>query len=90
MSDEMWSMQWKTTKKEAWWPKCAAPRLVYDSALFETFMHVYVVRTIRTTKLVSERKYIPPPEVGSREGHVQRVCTKFRDVSLRNGVDIIH
>ena len=34
------SMQRKTAK-EAWQPKCAAPRLVHDSALsFETFMHV--------------------------------------------------
>ena len=28
------SMQRKPAKKEAWRPKCAAPRLVYDSALF--------------------------------------------------------
>ena len=33
----------KKAIKEAEWPKCAAPRLVYDSALFfETCMHVYV------------------------------------------------
>ena len=32
------SMQRKTARKEAWWPKCAAPRLVYDATLFsETF-----------------------------------------------------
>ena len=36
------SMQRKTAK-EAWWPNCEAPGLVYASALFfETFMHVYV------------------------------------------------
>ena len=29
--------------KDPWRPKCAAPRLVYDSALFfETFIHVYI------------------------------------------------
>ena len=40
------SMQRKTAKKEAWRPKCAAPRLVDDSALFlETSMHVYVRTT---------------------------------------------
>ena len=27
---------------KAWRPKCASPRLVYDFALFETFMHVHV------------------------------------------------
>ena len=32
--------------KELEWSKCAAPRLVYDSALFfETCMHVYVRTT---------------------------------------------
>ena len=32
----------KTATEEAWRPKCAAPRLDGDSALFfETFMHVY-------------------------------------------------
>ena len=43
-SDEILpSIQWKAAIKEAGWPKCAAPRLVYDSALFfETCMHVYV------------------------------------------------
>ena len=44
MSNEILSsIQWKTAIKEAEWPKCAAPRLVYDSPLFfETCMHVYV------------------------------------------------
>ena len=42
-------------KEDAWRPKCAAPRLVYDFALFfETFMHVYV-RTIRTTKYIQRK-----------------------------------
>ena len=51
MPDDIYlsSMQRKTAKKEAWRPKCAAPRLVCDSALFfETFMHVYVRRTYNT------------------------------------------
>ena len=43
MSDEILSsIQWKAAIKEAEWPKCAAPRLVDNSALFETRMHVYV------------------------------------------------
>ena len=44
MSDDFLSlMQRKTAKNEAWRQKCAAPKLVYDSALFfETCMHVYV------------------------------------------------
>ena len=47
MSDEILSsIQWKAAIKEAEWPKCASPRLVYDSALFfETCMHVYVRTT---------------------------------------------
>ena len=57
MSDDIFSsMQQKTARKEAWRPKCAAPRLVYDSALFfETFMHVYV-RKISTNKYVQRKK----------------------------------
>ena len=36
----------KTAEKEAWRPKCTAPKLVCEYALFlETFMHVYVPRT---------------------------------------------
>ena len=46
MSDEILSVQWKAAIKEAEWPTCAAPRLVYDSALFfETCLHVYVRTT---------------------------------------------
>ena len=50
-SDEILpSIQWKAAIKEAGWPKCAAPRLVYDSALFfETCMHVYVRTTYDQT-----------------------------------------
>ena len=42
MSDDFLSlMQRKTAKNEAWRPKCAAPKLVYDTALFfETLMSV--------------------------------------------------
>ena len=40
------SIQWEAAIKEAEWPKCAAPRLVYDSALlFETFIMQVYVRT---------------------------------------------
>ena len=47
MSDEILSsIPWKRAMKTAEWPKCAAPRLVYDSALFyETCMRVYVRTT---------------------------------------------
>ena len=54
------SMQRRTEKKEAWWPKCAAHRPVYDSALFfEISMHVYVVPTIPwyRTDLVFKKKH---------------------------------
>ena len=41
-------------KKEAWRPECAAPRLVYDSALFfETFMHVLRMAGKKRKKLRS-------------------------------------
>ena len=51
------SMQRKTAK-EAWRPKCAAPRLVYDSALFfETF---YARTSIRTC-------YVPPNIFGEKK-----------------------
>ena len=60
MSDEILSsIQWKAAIKEAEWPKCAAPTLVYDSTLFfETCMHVYV----RTTydQNYSAKKKAPP------------------------------
>ena len=56
--------------KEAWRPKCVAPRLVYDSAFFfETSMHVYV-RTIITTTYVQRKKKEAPSEVRSRDEHV--------------------
>ena len=43
---DMFLMQRNTAKKEAWRPRCAAHRLVYDSEFFlETFMHVYVRTT---------------------------------------------
>ena len=49
------SMQRKAAKKDAWRPKCAAPRLVYDSALFfETFVYVCVRTTYE--QMYSEKK----------------------------------
>ena len=67
-------MQPKTAKKEAWRLKCAAPRLVYDSAIFsETFMHVYV-RTTYDQIYSAKIKKNPPDEVRSRDGHVEHVC----------------
>ena len=53
------SMQRKPAKKEAWRPKCAAPRLVYDSALFfETFVHVrmYVTYYVRLNNSVKRKR----------------------------------
>ena len=47
---------------------CAAPRLVYDSALFfETCMHVYVRTTYDQIHSAKIKKH--PPEVRSRDGH---------------------
>ena len=83
MSDEILSsIQWKAAIKEAAWPKCAAPRLVYDSALFfETCMDVYV----RTTyDQIYSAKIKAPPEVRSRDGHTCRTCVqKFRSFSYK-------
>ena len=62
--------------KEAWRPKCAAPRVVYDSALsFETFMHVYVLTTYTTNYNQRKKTHRHTPEVRSRHGHVEHVCT---------------
>ena len=76
-------MQRQTAKKEAWRPKCAAPRLVYGSALFlDTFIHVYV-RTIRTTKYIrrNKKKEIPGGQV---LGWTCRTCVQnFRVYLLK-------
>ena len=66
------SIQWEAAIKVAEWPKCAAPRLIYDSALFfETCIHVYV-RTcyVRSNILGENKKH--SPEVRSRDGHTYR------------------
>ena len=73
-------MQQKTARKEAWRPKCAARRLVYDSALFKTFMHVYV-RTMYDQTYSAKRRKNPPPEVRFRDGHVEHVCKKSGSIS---------
>ena len=76
-------MQRKTAKKEAWRPKCATPRLVYYSALFfETFMHVYVLRT-RPNTFSQKNKKKHPSEVGSRDGHVEHVCKSSASICKR-------
>ena len=82
-------MQRKTARKEAWRPKCAAPRLVYDSALFfETCMHVYV-RTIRTTKYIQWKKKKGSPLGGQVSGWKCNCVQNIRVYLLdRNGVDI--
>ena len=73
------STQWKAAIKEAEWPKSAAPRLVYDSALFfETCMHVYV-RTryyVRPNMFGENKKHTP--EVRSRDGLTCRTCVAWR------------
>ena len=80
------SMQRKTAKKEAWQPKCAAPRLVYHSALF--VQHIYArIRTyqgITYNQLYSAKKKKHPPEVRSRDGHVKHVRKSSR--SVKKGV----
>ena len=63
------------SKKEAWRPKCAAPRPVYDSAVF--FRDFYArIRTYDVRRYIfgekEEKK--TPPEVRSRNGHVEHVC----------------
>ena len=73
-------MQRKTAWKEAWRPKCAAPRLVYDSALFfETFVHVYV-RTTRTAKHIERKKKEKKPPRRSGLGMDMHLRTKIQDV----------
>ena len=48
ISDEILSsIQWKAATKEAEWPKCAAPRLVYDSAFFFECTYTYVLYTAK-------------------------------------------
>ena len=73
MSDEILSsIQWKAAIKEAAWPKCAAPRLVYDSALFfETCMYVNVRITYDQVYLTKKKKI--PPHVRSLDGRVEHV-----------------
>ena len=82
-------MQRKTAKKEAWRPKCAGLRLVYDSALFfETFMDaVYVVRTTKYT-LVKKKKRKPLRRSGLGMD-MQNICAQFQGLSLKNDVDIL-
>ena len=79
-------MQRKTAKKEAWRPKCAAPRLVYDPVLFpETVVHVYV----RTTydQIYSAKKKVSPPG-GQVSGWTRRACVQnFTAYLLKTGVD---
>ena len=74
-------MQRKTAKEEAWRPRCAAPRLVYYSALFlETILHA--------RPNIFREKRGNPLEVRSRDGHVEHMRAKYQDLSLKNGVDI--
>ena len=79
----------RKTAKEAWRPKCAAPRLVYDSALFfEIFMHVFA-RTTYNQIYSAKKKKRPPPE-GQVSGWTCRTCVQnLRVLSLKNGVDIL-
>ena len=65
--------------KEAWRPKCAAPKLVYDSAIFfETFMHVYVLHAMHDQKFSAKT---PPGVEKSRDRQVEHVCKTFRAIS---------
>ena len=62
----------ETAKKKAWRQKCAAPRLVYDSALFfETCMYVNVRITYDQVYLTKKKKI--PPHVRSLDGRVEHV-----------------
>ena len=66
-------MRQKTAKKEAWRPKCAAPRLVYNYTLFsDTFNIVYV----RTTydQIYSAKK--ENPHGGQVSGWTCRTCVQ--------------
>ena len=82
MSDEILSsIQWKAGIKEAEWPKCAAPRLVYDSVLRDTYARIrtYYVRL----NVFGENKR-HPLEVRSRDRHTCRTCVqKFRSISYK-------
>ena len=82
MSDDFLSlMQRKTAKNEAWRPKCAAPKLVYDSALFfETCMHEYV-RT-RYNQIYSAKKRKEPPPGGQVSGWTYTTCVQKNRVNL--------
>ena len=81
-------MQRETAKKEAWRPKCAAPRLVYDSALvFETFMHAYVRTTYDEIHSAKKRKN-PSPRRSGLGMDMWNMCANFQGLSLKNGVDI--
>ena len=71
--------------EEAWWPKCASLRLVYDSAFFvETIMHVYV-RTIRTTKYIQRKTKKESPIEGEVSARTYNLCANVQGVSIRNG-----
>ena len=77
-------MQRKTAKKEPWRPKCAAPRLVYDSGrFFQTFMHVYVRTTDDQIYSAKKKGSPPPPEARSRDGHVEHVCKISESIPLK-------
>ena len=72
----------KSNKKEAWRLKCAAPRLVYDSALFfEMFMH------IRTSyvrpNIFGEKKKTPPGvrvSVWTSKMYVQKFRVSYLEI----------
>ena len=71
-------MKRKTAKKEERRPTCAAPKLVYDSALlFETFHHVYV-RT-KQAHIFGETT----PRWWSRDGYVQHVGKRSGSLNKR-------
>ena len=68
--------------EEAWWPKCASLRLVYDSAFFvETIMHVYV-RTIRTTKYIQRKTKKESPIEGEVSARTCTICVQMFRVYL--------
>ena len=55
------SMQRKTAKKEAWRPKCTAPRLVYDSNIYArvVYMYTYVLCTRPNNSAKNKKETTP-------------------------------
>ena len=67
---------------------CVALKLVYVSALFKTFIHVYV-RTMYDQICSARKKENYPPLRSGLGMDMQNMCAKIQGLSLKNGVNIL-